>query len=68
MLWFWKNWRRLEWVEYRLARLESDLAMALQVVGVVNKMLDHPEARRKLLEARKLSDAEAVIPELEDAA
>ena len=47
---------------------EAELLQQKSVIEQLNKMLGHPEARRKVLEARKITDPTVVIPELDAAA
>lgn len=44
---------------------ETDLVNYQQLAGAMQKMLANPEARRKLLEAQKKVNPDAVIPELD---
>src|SRR5574337_1263076 len=46
---------------------ESDFLSGKAVVDVVAKMMSNPAARRKVQEARKLVDPNAVIPEIDAA-
>ena len=47
---------------------EAELLQQKGVIDTLNKMLGHPEARRKVLEARKITDPTVAIPELDAAA
>lgn len=47
---------------------EAELLQQKAVLEQLNKMLGHPEARKKVLEARKLADPTVVIPEIDAAA
>jgi len=47
---------------------EAELLQQRGVIEQINKMLGHPEARKKVLEARKITDPSVVIPELDAAA
>lgn len=46
---------------------EADLLASRQLSTLVGKMMQNPKARRKVLEARKEVEPEAVIPELDAA-
>jgi hypothetical protein len=47
---------------------EAELLQQKNVIDTLNKMLGNPEARRKVLEARKITDPNVSIPELDAAA
>jgi hypothetical protein len=47
---------------------EAELLSHRQVVDAVNGIMSKPEARKLLLQARKLADPNAIIPELDAAA
>lgn len=46
---------------------EAELLQQKNVIDTLNKMLGNPEARRKVLEARKITDPNVSIPELDAA-
>ena len=46
---------------------EATLAKNQQLVGLINKMLAHPEARKKVMAAHKDVDPTVVIPEIDAA-